>query len=115
MNRLKEKLGPEFVLYVKRWEKKKEKIIEEFIDSVIRRFEDLADAGAINPLFVEFSLSSLCTLGRDEVEDTIARLELLGFSVKYFGPGYLPCSHTSYIHISLNRKKSKAEASECSH
>ncbi len=114
VNRLKEKLGPEFVPYTERWEKEKEKIIEEFIEGVIKRFESFAEAFTVHPPIMGFPLDSLSLLFRDEVEDVFKRLEKLGFTVEYFGPAYLPCSN-SFIQISLNREKSEAEASECSH
>ncbi len=98
-----------------KWGKKKEKFIEEFIDSVIGEFEALVDAGMTNPLVVSFPRVSLYALSCDEVKDALARLEKLGFTAEYFASAYLSWFTDSFIHISLNRKKFKAEASECSH
>lgn len=105
VNRLKEKLGSEPVPYAEHWEKKKERIIEEFIESVIKRFESFVETGT-GHLIVDFSLDSLSSLFRDEVEDTLVRLEKLGFAVKYFGPDYLLCSNSS-IHVALYGEESK--------
>lgn len=90
-----------------KWGKKKEKIIEKFIDSVIGRFEVLVDAGMTNPLVVNFPRDSLYALSREKVEDTLARLEVLGFTAKYFAPAYSPWFSGSFIHISLPGEESE--------